>query len=53
MNKTNTTKRYCHWLPPELMEVVKRVADNNRRPVVQQLILILETWAEHVEREVV
>jgi hypothetical protein len=34
------------------MEVVKQVADKNRRPVVQQLILILEAWAEHVEREV-
>jgi hypothetical protein len=52
MTNTNTTKRYCHWLPPELMEIVKQVADRNRRPVVQQLILILEAWASHVEREV-
>ena len=49
INMTKTTKRYCYWLPPELMEVVRRVAEDNRRPMVQQLILILETWAEHVQ----
>jgi hypothetical protein len=52
MYKTNKTRRFCFWLPPELMELVKRVADDNRRPMVQQVILILEAWAEHVERGV-